>query len=214
MMATEKSPIPGEYQLVEYLLSSGSEFITVLFNPNNYSSYGYDVDFYFVNKTQAQSILGSVTSQAYAFGQTFMTSNQLELWAVPGWSRFDSYPYTNERIRRIVEIDDKNIRLIDANVNGVIIHQRTNSYTTTLPWSNEPVTGVFCYVSNNVALQKTIGMLYHLSLTGNNNVIYDLYPVRRKSDNKPGLYDIVNKVFYVNQGAGEFVVGPDKTWQG
>ena len=40
-----------------------------------------------------------------------------------------------------------------------------------------------------------------------------LYPVYRKSDSKPGMYDIVNNVFYTNQGSGEFLVGPDKEWE-
>ena len=42
---------------------------------------------------------------------------------------------------------------------------------------------------------------------------YKLYPVYRKSDNKPGMYDIVNNAFYINQGTGEFIVGPNKEWE-
>lgn len=37
----------------------------------------------------------------------------------------------------------------------------------------------------------------------------NLVPCYRKSDNKPGIYDLVNGEFLVNQGIGEFVVGPD-----
>lgn len=37
----------------------------------------------------------------------------------------------------------------------------------------------------------------------------DFYPVIRKSDNKPGMYDKVSKQFFVNQGTGEFVTGPE-----
>ena len=42
--------------------------------------------------------------------------------------------------------------------------------------------------------------------------IKSMYPVYRKADSKPGMYDIVNGVFYANQGTGEFIVGPDKEW--
>ena len=42
---------------------------------------------------------------------------------------------------------------------------------------------------------------------------YKLYPVYLKSDSKPGMYDIVNNVFYTNQGSGEFLVGPNKEWE-
>lgn len=30
----------------------------------------------------------------------------------------------------------------------------------------------------------------------------------RKSDRKPGMYDLVNSTFYINQGTGEFTIGP------
>ena len=41
------------------------------------------------------------------------------------------------------------------------------------------------------------------------NLIRNLVPCYRKSDNKLGLYDIVNGKFYTNQGTGEFTAGPD-----
>lgn len=43
----------------------------------------------------------------------------------------------------------------------------------------------------------------------NNNLLRNFVPVKRNSDNKPGMYDLVNNVFYVNQGTGEFVMGPE-----
>ena len=39
---------------------------------------------------------------------------------------------------------------------------------------------------------------------------YAYIPCYRKADNKPGLYDVINDVFYTNQGTGaDFGVGPD-----
>lgn len=40
-------------------------------------------------------------------------------------------------------------------------------------------------------------------------VIQNLIPCRRKSDNKPGMYDTVSGEFFTNQGTGEFICGPD-----
>ena len=39
----------------------------------------------------------------------------------------------------------------------------------------------------------------------NDTPAWDGIPALRLSDNKPGLYDIVNDQFYVNQGTGEFL---------
>ena len=39
--------------------------------------------------------------------------------------------------------------------------------------------------------------------------LFDLVPCYRKSDTVIGFYDVVNSVFYTNQGSGAFVKGPD-----
>lgn len=41
----------------------------------------------------------------------------------------------------------------------------------------------------------------------NNILIRDYIPCYRKADNKAGLYDLVNGEFYTNQGTGEFILG-------
>ena len=45
----------------------------------------------------------------------------------------------------------------------------------------------------------------------NNSLVRDFVPCIRNSDNKPGMYDRVNNVFYTNQGSGEFLYGPLKS---
>ena len=69
---------------------------------------------------------------------------------------------------------------------------------------------LFCY--NVIGTRSFYGKQWiyeiHFSLGG--EVIRSFYPVYRKSDSKPGMYDIVNGVFYTNQGTGEFLVGPNK----
>lgn len=40
-------------------------------------------------------------------------------------------------------------------------------------------------------------------------MIRNLIPVYRKSDNEVGFWDTINEVFYTNDGTGAFVAGPD-----
>lgn len=45
---------------------------------------------------------------------------------------------------------------------------------------------------------------------GNNEtLVKDLVPVKRKENNELGLYDLINNIFYVNNGTGEFTAGPE-----
>lgn len=41
--------------------------------------------------------------------------------------------------------------------------------------------------------------------------LFDLVPCYRKADTVIGFYDVVNDVFYTNEGTGTFVKGPDVT---
>lgn len=41
------------------------------------------------------------------------------------------------------------------------------------------------------------------------SLVRNLVPCYRKSDNKPGMYDLASKAFFTNAGTGEFVVGND-----
>ena len=50
---------------------------------------------------------------------------------------------------------------------------------------------------------------YVLLYDHNDNLVRHLIPAKRKSDSTIGLYDLVNKQFYTNQGTGTFTAGPE-----
>jgi hypothetical protein len=49
--------------------------------------------------------------------------------------------------------------------------------------------------------------LYTCQFEENGVLMRDFVPCYRKSDHEPGLYDLVNGVFYTNQGSVPFLVG-------
>lgn len=53
------------------------------------------------------------------------------------------------------------------------------------------------------AYEKVYGAKYYLDGV----LVRNFIPCIRKSDNKPGMYDLVNNQFYVNQGTEEFLIG-------
>lgn len=54
--------------------------------------------------------------------------------------------------------------------------------------------------------------LYMCKLYNSGTLIKNFIPCYRRSDMKPGLYDIVGRKFYTNQGTGEFLLGPSITF--
>jgi hypothetical protein len=51
------------------------------------------------------------------------------------------------------------------------------------------------------------GLLYDVVITNNNELYRHFVPARRKSDSAVGLYDLVTKTFYINNGTGTLGAG-------
>lgn len=52
------------------------------------------------------------------------------------------------------------------------------------------------------------GRIYYFKIYDSNILVRDFIPCYRNSDSEAGLYDLVNNVFYTNQGTGKFIKGP------
>ncbi len=50
--------------------------------------------------------------------------------------------------------------------------------------------------------------IYYFILKEGNNTVRNFIPVRRNSDNVLGMYDLVSNTFFTNSGSGTFVAGP------
>lgn len=72
-------------------------------------------------------------------------------------------------------------------------------------------TSLFCAFSDAQSTPNKFieAKLYYFKLFVEGNLVRDLVPAKRKSDNVVGLYDKQNDVFYVSQGTDQFVGGPE-----
>ena len=76
---------------------------------------------------------------------------------------------------------------------------------------SDATTMLFCGLdSNRAPFRHVNAKIYYLKITKGNNVVRDLIPVRRISDNKIGLYDKKYGVFYESQSSSPFEAGPNK----
>lgn len=67
--------------------------------------------------------------------------------------------------------------------------------------------GIFCYNSEKVYYTSS-SKLYSLQIKNSGQITLDLIPCLNEN-NVAGMYDIVNDVFYINQGTGDFITGPE-----
>ena len=62
------------------------------------------------------------------------------------------------------------------------------------------------YLNSTYSVTYAKMKIYQCKIYASGVLVRNYIPVIRNSDNKPGMYDVLNKTFYVNSGTGEFVV--------
>ena len=190
--------LPVEYQEVEYLESTGTQYIETNIIPtqgvtiktdiycNSYSSSSTIVPIY-----SGSSPSGS--SEFPQFGVAFSIRAYFKYFAT---GQAPSVPYTSLQWMHL-----------EITSNGKLTLAGNSCTSTYAGEINEPL---FLFVRPTQPKTAYFNGRMKTIEIGNNGVpIATLVPCYRKSDNEAGMYDIVNNVFYTNQGTGSFSVGSD-----
>ena len=201
------SPIPSTYQLVEWLKGTGNPRISTGIKDNN------------IGKIEAMWACSYSQTTGWAWSGTLQSSpaircgwgirnsnNHLEAW----WGSWGNtaadlgeYDKTDAALKQIViDVVNKNASFNGGSPvalgNGTLATTGQNFYLFIDSSSSTlPSTQYFANVK-----------IYNLQ----GNLVRDLYPVRRKSDNVGMMYDIVSNEVFANIFVGSFEVGPDKQW--
>ena len=88
-------------------------------------------------------------------------------------------------------------------------------YTTTIPLNTNTIEKPMFLFAGKLPLTGDEPLpfdaydmyVYDFKIYESDVLVKHFIPCYRNSDNKVGLYDIVNNVFYTNQGTGEFLYG-------
>lgn len=184
--------LPSDYIQLEYIQSSGSQYINTGFKPNQDTKISITVDFPLSGTTW---LYGSRTSA---------NSNSLGFLCESGSRyRFDYASSTNaltvKPTGKFTIYSDKN----KCYINGELV--LTATYTTFA----SPVNMYIFNNNNNGSLSGgSSAKLYNCSIYDNGVLIRNFIPCKNESGTV-GLYDSVNNQFYQNAGSGTFVAGPE-----
>ena len=104
-------------------------------------------------------------------------------------------------------IYDATIQNGQSNINGTVISTPSISASQ---WSDTIGTIQLWSLASFETFEPDATAKYYLCQIWENDVLVcDFVPCYRKSDNEPGMYDLVSRTFFTNAGTGEFTVGPD-----
>lgn len=190
----------SEYCQVEWLESTGTQYI--------------QTDYYPTNNMQLQARacrMGDINDYQQLFGcrgggatvGLFLRRKNDTNCAYDFNSRgsFSKSVFPNDTF---VDIDiNKNV----CKVNGTQVVSVTASTftTTTYPF--------LLFVHNNIGTPVDFlrGRVSRIKIT-DGSIQHDYISCYRRSDMKPGMYDLVGRQFYTNSGTGEFLLGPSITF--
>lgn len=188
--------LPEIYQEVEFIQSTGTQFIDTDFIPNQ--DTGVYLDF------QLMEIYGS-----FLFGTRIDTGTQAYTFNISGGNFVTVYGtkimgFISADTNRHIYIREKNIARLD--------HIRVNNSVQTF---NAPYSLLLLATNqqNNYGYLPSKAKVYSFKIYDNETLIRDFIPCYRKSDNVAGMYDIANNKFYTNAGTGDFIVGDDVSYE-
>lgn len=191
-------PLPSAYQEVEYIQSSGTQYINTLYKPTNNTKV--ECKWFFTSwwwfgvwkQGSYQSIfLGGDWTNYRARCRSGSSSNSTVTSTVP-----------HSTTPHVFEISQWGGFLID----GV-------SYGTFTSYTYSESYNIYMFGRNTQGTFIDGGNIrfYYFKIYENWTLVRDFIPCYRKSDNVIGLYDLVNSQFYTNSWSGTFSKWADVT---
>lgn len=194
------SSLPTEYQQVEYIESTGTQYIDTGVTGKN------TLSFYVKTNSGANTLFGAEdttdTNKCMAIaGSTwegndtdyirYLTTNGIPL--VVKLSSYDNY---------VLEI---------SNTKATVYYDKQSNTISLTPTDNTVNYTIYLFARNKdgIASSFSARKIYLFKIYESDVLIRDFIPCYRKADNVIGLYDLVNNVFYTNQGTGTFLKGKD-----
>ena len=186
--------LPEGYTELEYIQSSGTQYIDTGFKPNQDTRV-------VINVTDVSAPSG--TASLFG-GRTTNGVSSFSMWAFSSVVRTDygaNILKTTQPYATVQSIDkNKNITIL----NGT---EYTQTYST---FQARVSLTLFAVNDGEIGVDtRMVSMcLYSCQIYDNGTLIRDYVPVKNSSG-VVGLYDVVNGVFYTNAGTGEFGAGPE-----
>lgn len=177
----ELPQLPIEYQEVEYIESTGTQYIDT----------GLD---YFADFEVGIRLRQNVSNKALGNGQSYCLQRQN---ADTGCWQYTSASTT---YNTTIKITDYHIMMWKDNkvyADGVEL--------ANLVKNSNVGSRMFLFTSQINSPYPNI--IYFCKLYNNGTLVRDFVPCYRKSDRVAGLYDLANGEFYTNKGTGEFLYG-------
>lgn len=191
--------LPSAYQEVEYLETQGLQHVEIDYICNNKTRLYFEFRTPSAIPTNKSTVLFYTGSGSTNFGYALSSTG------ASGKSRaFYRGTYTGDYL------DTETDYVLDFNknklyLNNVLLHT-FNENTFTVDFKL-PIFAQYYNNTTPVGRAPSGTRIYYAKIYDNGTLTCELVPCYRKSDNKPGFFDVINEDFYINLGTDDFIVG-------
>lgn len=193
---TSKGRLPSAYQEVEYIESSGTQYIDTGIIPTSNTRVVADVS----------GLTGNINGSLW---ESYSTSDdEYGLLNVSAYPTFRS-DYGSSEVNKNIAISSNTVYHIDMNKNVTTINGEAMTNTASTFSGNKSLYVFARNANGNVDLKHPNAKFHSMEIYENNTQLRNFIPCYRKSDNEIGMYDTVSDTFFTNQGTGAFTKGAD-----
>ena len=192
-----RATLPEGYAQLEYIQSSGAQWIDTGFTPDQNTRIIYDCER--LSAVSAEHFFGVRTGNAAKEAFCFYIYNSGWRFAYNNYVAAGDGPSTGRY-------------LFDANKNVMTINGSLTLKSTYAKFKASATATLFSMRSFNSGISYGSHKLFSCQIYDNGTLTRNFIPCKNAS-NAVGLYDTVGAEFYGNAGTGSFTAGPVVTWE-
>lgn len=187
--------LPTEYTQLDYIQSSGTQYIDTGVNPTATLSAELTIQ------------LNTAAGDQKLFGSFAGISAGINLGAISGYWRVGNGQWYSSLVSTTTNITTIKVADINNNynwyANGELIYENLPSIALN---SSIFLMGIRY---NGAYFSASALKLFSCKIWDNNVLVRDFIPAKRNSDSVLGLYDLVSETFFTNAGSGTFIIGTE-----
>lgn len=202
MCKKSEGGLPSGYTRLNYLESTGTQYINMGITPYYVENKQLIVDYKILNDFTENVVLFGATNGNY-YIQLFANTKFDKVGFQ--WANVDGDIYRNlyinkDNTRHKINIDGLNKKIVCDNIVYVLNRRIINN-----PPNNRNFY-LFALNNNNIATHLISARIYEVKIQNGDELYRNFIPALDTA-NKPCLYDTVSKQPFYNQGTGEFLYG-------
>ena len=190
--------LPNGYTEVQYIQSTGTQWIDTGFKPNQNTRIKMDCN-----------VIGFNSGDAFLFGARIASGNTAFCLAADDANTRWFALYGNAVQNPTGTCTGKHS--IDFNQNVLTLDGKNSTFAKTTFQSSYNLLLFATIINGNVDSQRGKMAVYSCQIYDNGTPVRNFIPCKNPS-RVAGLYDLIGKKFYTNAGTGNFTAGPEVIW--